>query len=125
MPHFCYILHNDKNNKTYNGYTNNLERRLRQHNMEIKGGAKYTTREVVKNAVTWRYLCVVTSPSEDFTKQKALSLEWHIKYPDNKRSRSKHFNSPEGRIRGMELALQNEKFTGIDFDVVKYCYDNV
>ena len=36
----CYIL--KSGNRTYNGSTNNMRRRLRQHNGEIKGGAKYT-----------------------------------------------------------------------------------
>ena len=43
--HFVYILQsmNPKHpNRTYVGYTNNPKRRLRQHNGEIKGGAKYT-----------------------------------------------------------------------------------
>ena len=34
-----YLLVNDKCNNTYVGITNNLERRIRQHNGEIKGGA--------------------------------------------------------------------------------------
>ena len=30
--YFCYIIYS--NNRTYNGYTVNLQRRLRQHNGE-------------------------------------------------------------------------------------------
>ena len=33
---YCYIIAN-ANDRTYNGYTNNLTRRLRQHNGDIKG----------------------------------------------------------------------------------------
>ena len=38
-----YVLTNTMNNKTYIGITNNPQRRLRQHNCELVGGAKYTT----------------------------------------------------------------------------------
>ena len=37
-----YLLENTENTKTYLGITNNLERRIRQHNRELAGGAKYT-----------------------------------------------------------------------------------
>jgi structure-specific endonuclease subunit SLX1 len=45
--YYCYLLKCTNRNdplkiKTYIGLTNNLEHRLRQHNMEIKGGAKAT-----------------------------------------------------------------------------------
>lgn len=38
-----YVLVNTIHNKTYIGITNNTIRRLRQHNGELVGGAKYTT----------------------------------------------------------------------------------
>lgn len=111
MTHYCYILYNDTNNSTYNGYTNNLERRLRQHNKEIKGGAKYTTRQDVQ----WKYL--VTIESEDFTYNTALSHEWSIKYPTNKRPRPKEYQGALGRIRSLPLVFKNPKFGGIKFVV--------
>ena len=44
-PWSCYIL-GSKNEKypnhTYVGMTNDLKKRIRQHNKEIKGGAKCT-----------------------------------------------------------------------------------
>ena len=33
---YCYFLRSE--NRTYNGYTVDLKRRLRQHNGELKGG---------------------------------------------------------------------------------------
>ena len=42
---YCYLLRNTSEQFkmcTYNGSTNDLKRRLRQHNEEIKGGAKAT-----------------------------------------------------------------------------------
>ena len=53
--HCCYILQNGAN-LTYNGYTNNTKRRIRQHNSEIMGVAKAT-----RGKPTWRYLVWVTS----------------------------------------------------------------
>ena len=38
---YVYLL--QCGNKTYIGATIHLERRLRQHNRELKGGAKYTS----------------------------------------------------------------------------------
>ena len=44
MINWClYLLENSVNKKTYLGVTNNINRRIRQHNCEIKGGAKYTS----------------------------------------------------------------------------------
>ena len=40
--YIVYLLTNTNNNYTYLGITNNSIKRLRQHNGEIKGGAKYT-----------------------------------------------------------------------------------
>ena len=39
-----YLIFNQ--NCTYIGATNNLKQRIRKHNGEIKGGAKYTTKKV-------------------------------------------------------------------------------
>ena len=40
--YIVYLLINTSNHYTYLGITNNSTKRLRQHNGEIKGGAKYT-----------------------------------------------------------------------------------
>ena len=77
MDHCCYILYNHANHKTYVGYTNNIDKRIRQHNGEIKGGARFTSNQVVKGVV-WVYLMIISSPT--LTKNEALSLEWHIKH---------------------------------------------
>lgn len=42
-PWLCYaIFHSELTNRCYIGQTNNFDRRIRQHNHEIKGGARYT-----------------------------------------------------------------------------------
>lgn len=72
--HYCYILYNNSNMKTYVGYTVDPVRRLRQHNGHLVGGARYTS----KCKGGWSFLAVITSPF--LTSNLALSLEWHVKH---------------------------------------------
>jgi predicted GIY-YIG superfamily endonuclease len=109
--HYCYILYNQTNNKTYNGYTVNTTKRLRQHNGEIKGGAKYTT-----NAnVNWNYLLIIES--DDFDHNIALSFEWMLKYPTRKKPRPKEFQGILGRLKSLPLVLSYEKFKYMNFKI--------
>jgi predicted GIY-YIG superfamily endonuclease len=74
MPFFVYLLLSS-DNSTYVGATVDLERRLRQHNSEIKGGAVATTTKVNKGE-TWIRACHV----EGFPDwQAALQFEWRWK----------------------------------------------
>ena len=57
---------------TYAGVSPDPKRRLRQHNGEIKGGAKYTT----SKGAGWRHICLVTG----FDKIQALQFEWAVKH---------------------------------------------
>lgn len=68
-----YLLENDVNKKTYLGVSTNIERRLRQHNNEIKGGAKYTTNNLSNGK--WILKLIV----DNFTKSEALSYERILK----------------------------------------------
>jgi structure-specific endonuclease subunit SLX1 len=105
---YCYILKNNylpHKNRTYNGFTNNLKKRLRQHNQEIKGGARYTTKFGNK---TWNFCAFMTGFPD---KYNALQCEWRIKHPDNKRSRSQKYNSPSGRINGLKEVLRLPQWT--------------
>jgi len=111
--HCCYILFNDVNNKTYNGYTNNSERRLRQHNGEIKGGAKYTTREAIKNK--WKYLVIIQC--EQFDHNLALCFEWMIKYPTRRRPRPKEYQGAHGRLTSLPLVFSYDKFKDLSYIV--------
>lgn len=105
MNHFCYCLYNNENNKTYVGYTNNLTRRIRQHNGEITGGAKYTTAQ----HVTWQYLFYVTATPDLFDHKTALSFEWHIKHPVPPGPRG-----PLGRIKSLLSTINHSKFNHIN-----------
>ena len=78
--YFIYLLYHKNKNRTYLGITNNLKRRWRQHNGEIKGGAKYTT-NVLKYG-KWIPVCICQMPD----KSSALSFERKIK---NSRKKTK------------------------------------
>jgi|UniRef100_A0A6C0BFV4 predicted GIY-YIG superfamily endonuclease len=106
---YCYILYNVKDNKTYNGYTVDLKKRIRQHNNIIKGGAKYTTTESKQYGSNhWKYLCIVTC--DMLTKHEALSLEWHIRYPTGVKPRPSEYKGPLGRIKSIYDVLCKDKF---------------
>jgi len=71
MNHFVYILKEIDGKRTYVGYTVNLERRLRQHNGEITGGAKYT------RGRKWEFLGYIQGFPDNI---HALQCEWKIKH---------------------------------------------
>lgn len=80
---FVYMLE-CTDGSTYIGATVDLNRRLRQHNGEIKGGAKRTTTKV-SNDKLWHRVCYV---SQFPNWSAALQFEWRWKqisrkYPTN------------------------------------------
>ena len=80
LDYVLYLLTHSSHNRTYLGITNNLERRVRQHNGELVGGAKYT--QSFKGEGKWLcYLCV-----SNLSKREALSIERIAK---NKRRKAK------------------------------------
>ena len=103
--HFCYVLINASKRNTYVGYTVTPKKRIRQHNCEIKGGAKYTKR----HGPGWSFALVLTSPA--FDSHRALSLEWHMK-PHGRRSNQIFFDPMQRRIELLQKALANPKFAG-------------
>jgi len=81
-----YLLKN--RNKSYIGYTNDIKRRLRQHNGEIKGGAKYTTLNKDENNL-WEPICIIYG-FED--KCEAMRCEWKCKRKSGYLNRIKYIN---------------------------------
>ena len=67
--HYVYILL-CSDNTLYTGYTNNLEKRIQQHN-EGKEGAKYTR---------YRRPCKLVYHEEFDSKKEALQREYYIKH---------------------------------------------
>lgn len=72
----CYVyLLISTDNSTYVGATMDLERRLRQHNKEITGGAHYTGQKIANGEIWLRAAYVQGFP----TWQAALQFEWRWK----------------------------------------------
>ena len=67
--YLVYILKSD--NLSYVGMTNDFFRRFRQHNQEIKGGAKYT-----KKRASWYPICIIDG---FLTMKEAMQCEWRLK----------------------------------------------
>jgi len=74
-PSFVYFLESDLSKSTYIGATIDVDRRLRQHNQDIKGGA-HATGMRVNRGETWSRICYV-SEFPDWT--AALQFEWRWK----------------------------------------------
>lgn len=67
--------------RTYVGATNDFTRRLRQHNGQLKGGAKYTTAAVKRSRspsrhTFWQPIFVVRGFPD---RRSALQFEWALK----------------------------------------------
>jgi structure-specific endonuclease subunit SLX1 len=93
------------NNSTYVGATVDLDRRLRQHNKEIKGGAHATSIKVEQGEV-WTRACYV-SGFPDW--QAALQFEWRWKQLSRKIS-IKMFPL-ERRMKALQELLKLERPT--------------
>ena len=70
-----YCLSLEGGSKTYVGATTNLQRRIRQHNDEIAGGARYTTLAAMSGK-RWNPIFHVQGFPH---KQSALQFEWALK----------------------------------------------
>lgn len=103
--HYCYMLYTDTG-QTYIGATVNLDRRLRQHNKEIVGGAKATGIRVAQG-LTWRRACYISGIPEW---RSALQIEWRWKQIG--RTQFKHIRNPiQRRLYSLKRLLELEKPT--------------
>lgn len=99
--YYCYFL--ISGNNTYIGITNNLNKRIKQHNGKLKNGAKSTR----MNKNKWSYHTII---GEFSTISKAMRFEWywkHIKNSNNKWTNNKSgLNNKMKRL--IELLLEDE-----------------
>ena len=93
------------NGNTYVGATIDLNRRLRQHNKEIKGGAHATSMQVLKGETWTRAAHVSGFPNW----QSALQFEWRWKQLSRKLPIS--LNPLERRIKALKELLSLERST--------------
>jgi putative endonuclease len=98
--YIIYLLYNTSNNNTYVGITNNQQRRLRQHNGELVGGAKYT--KAKKGEGSWKFYGWIKSNEESILEKiRSLKLEYRVKYL----SRKNKGTPIEKRLKAMLLLL--------------------
>jgi len=105
MDYCCYLIFNNET-KTYIGCTNNFSRRIRQHNKEIKGGAKYTTN--YKTDKDWVPVLIVEGFKD---KSTALSFEWRMKKQRNSRGVLKRAIGITNRIKNVFEIIKEDKIT--------------
>ena len=106
-----YVLVHTITNKTYVGITNNTTRRIRQHNGELVGGAKYT--KINKEEGEWKFYGFI----KGLHKILSLSLEKKIKI----RSRKMSGTPIEKRMKAINNILNeyNElNQTNLTFEII-------
>ena len=104
---FVYLLESSVKGSTYIGATVNLNRRLRQHNKEIKGGATYTGSKVSRGE-TWHRVCYVSGFPEWRT---ALQFEWRWKQISRKIDKQTFKKPIERRMEALKILLSLDKAT--------------
>jgi len=109
---YCYLLYTEKE-QTYIGATVDVDHRLRQHNQEIKGGARATGIRVAQGLL-WKRACYLTNLPEWRT---ALQIEWRWKQIG--RTQCSHIRNPiDRRFYSLHRLLTLDKPTskGIPYD---------
>ena len=105
---YCYLLRNTQykySKLTYNGSTNNPRRRLRQHNEEISGGAKFTHGK----GGGWEIYALLSGFPDH---KNTLSCEWRIKHPNGKPGkRDPHHCGVRGRVIALNDIFTLDRWT--------------
>ena len=134
--YFCYILcslHEKYLNSTYIGFTDDPFHRIRQHNGEIKGGAKYT-----KRRRPWKLILVISNFPN---KIAALKFEWAWQNPFssnfikedietkisipkmNKKKLYNYYNSIKFKIEVLNVLINSKVFERINLNI--NIFDNI
>src|SRR5579872_5130353 len=106
MSYFCYLLCTLEGKQTYVGATLDPDRRLKQHNGELKGGARSTAIKVAQGS-SWKRICYIKDiPSW----QAALQIEW--KWKNLGRTKFKSIKNPvTRRLYALKTLLSLERPT--------------
>jgi structure-specific endonuclease subunit SLX1 len=109
---YCYFIYTEiiegaqRLNHTYIGATTNVERRLRQHNCEITGGANATKMKVCQG-LYWDIFCYLEGIPDW---RSTLQIEW--KWKQLSRTLYKNKKNPiERRLYSLKKLLSLEKPT--------------
>jgi predicted GIY-YIG superfamily endonuclease len=96
-PWFFYIIQNGP--YTYAGVSPDPVQRLRRHNGEIKGGAKYTT----SKGPGWKHVCIVSGFQN---KIQSLQFEWAVKH-----QAPRNVGGIESRLKKLKEVMAKERWT--------------
>ncbi len=96
-PWIFYIIQNGP--FTYAGVSPDPVQRLRKHNGEIKGGAKYTT----SKGPGWKHICLVSGFQN---KIQALQFEWAVKHHP-----PRNVGGIESRLKKLKEVMAKERWT--------------
>ena len=109
--YIVYLIVHNKSNKTYVGITNNPERRIRMHNGEIKGGARYTKMNIKDGK--WYYYGFILNLSKSI----ALSIEKMIHINSKKMKGKTHL---ERKLNYIKILLEKDtyKFNKIELIIL-------
>ena len=107
MPYFVYFIQSTYGS-TYIGATIDLDKRIRQHNKEIKGGATATSIKVQQGEI-WSYICYV----ENFPDwNEALKFEWRWKQISRQIQKLKPREKPiDRRLEALKQLLNLDRPT--------------
>lgn len=107
MSFYVYFIESTSG-ATYIGATVSLEKRIRQHNKELKGGATATSIKV-NQGESWDYVCYV----ENFpTWNEALKFEWRWKQISRQIQKINPRQNPrEKRLQALTEVLALDKPT--------------
>jgi predicted GIY-YIG superfamily endonuclease len=102
--YYCYVLRPIKHKqKSYCGTTNDLSRRLDQHNKIKSGGAKSTAR-----GGPWEFYIVI----EGFQSHgEVLSFEYLMKHPTREKKRPKEYTGVSGRVKSLNVVLAQDRWS--------------
>ena len=92
-----YIIYN--NHFTYAGVSPDPTQRLRKHNGEICGGAKYTTGK----GPGWKHLCIISGFQD---KIQSMQFEWAVKH-----EHPRNLGGVQSRIEKLYKVLNKKKWT--------------
>jgi len=95
----AYIIYHPPTGATYVGVSPDPVRRLRAHNGEISGGAKYTT----SKGPGWKHVCLIKGFP---TSQNSLQFEWAVKHVPPKNA-----GGIKNRLNKLGIVLCKERWT--------------
>lgn len=119
-PWYCYMLTSPASRVPYIGKTNDLARRLREHNGELAGGAKRTHRTEAVTGTWTRVLHVAGFPDE----RAALNFEWRWTY-DCRRLAGRALPALERGVRALAMVLPRDCPTSVALPFAAYASGGV